>query len=106
MRRLAALLVLVALAGCGAGKPRLEGPNGPLWRSAAGLIANTSCARGRESAGELRASVIQAINDRQVPQELQEPLLSKVNEVASWSSCREGRRRARDLEQWLEENSG
>jgi hypothetical protein len=106
VRRLAALLVLVALAGCGEKRPRLQGPDASVWRAAASRIAGTSCARGRTYAGELRVSAIQAINDRQVPPELQEPLLSKVNAVASWSSCREARHHARDLERWLEENSG
>jgi hypothetical protein len=93
------LLGALTLAACGGSA---AGPKLPRsWEPSASSIAGVSCAVGRREADRLRASVIRAVNDGRVPAELQESLTSKVNAVASWPSCREGRRRARELAAWL-----
>ena len=84
---------VMLLAACGGGHdPKLPAGLAQQWR------ADATCMR----ADELRASVIAAINAHRIPQALQEPLTSKVNALAS-GSC--DAQRARDLADWLEENS-
>jgi hypothetical protein len=90
-----ALLCALALAGCGGGAPT---PTLPAELAREWTAAATGC---RNPAG-LRASVIAAINNHRVPDALQEPLTSKVNALAS-GACNP--RRARELADWLAENS-
>ena len=93
MKRVALLCVL-ALAGCGGvPKPKLPADLARQWRAAA-----IEC----RSPAKLRADVIAAINRHRVPDALQEPLTSKVNALAS-GTC--SPRRARELAEWLAENS-
>jgi hypothetical protein len=97
MRR-GALLALVVLAGCGGDEePRLP----RAWADTAARIETAPCADGRRAADRLRARVIAAINAGRVPADLQEELTSKLNAVAAWQSCADGRRRAGDLASWL-----
>jgi len=88
------LLCVLALAACGgAPKPRLPADLAREWRADAVGCRNPAM---------LRASVIAAINRHRVPDALLEPLTSKVNAIAS-GTC--DPRRARELADWLAENS-
>jgi hypothetical protein len=94
----AVLLAAIALAGCGGDDaPRLP----RAWSNAAARIETAPCAAGRRAADRLRADVIAAINAGRVPADLQEELTSKLNAVAAWQSCADGRRRAGELADWL-----
>ena len=95
MRRAAALLALVALAGCGGGAP-LKQPKLPRvlaqsWKQqadsvAAALAAGDGCT-AKQLATALQASVVAAVNARQVPRRFLEPLTSAVNALASQITC-------------------
>jgi hypothetical protein len=107
MKRAAALLCVLGLAGCGAAeRPKLPAELGREWARSAELIAGARrCDESRSIAEKLRASVITAINARRVPPSLQEPLTSKVNALAARPGCSEGLRQADELAAWLRENS-
>jgi hypothetical protein len=98
VRRAHALLVVLALAGCG-GAARHTAPKPPKlpralaqsWTQqadsvAAALAAGDGCA-AQQRANALRTSVIAAVNARRVPPRFLDPLTSGVNELASRITC-------------------
>lgn len=98
VKRLAALVAVLALAGCGgaAKKPAPAVPKLPralasAWRAqadgvAAALASGDGClAEQRMQA--LQQAVIDAVNARTVPGRFQEPLLGAVNDLAGRISC-------------------
>jgi hypothetical protein len=99
VRSLAALLAVLALAGCGAEARRSEAPRPPRlpralaesWAQqanavAAALAAGDGCT-ARTRADALQREVIDAVNAHRVPQRLLEPLSSGVNDLASRITC-------------------
>jgi hypothetical protein len=105
--------VLLA-AGCG-GEPRLAAEvAGPLAHraeeTAAAVEVGDACG-AREVASALQRRTIAAINDGEVPKELQEELLGAVNELVEGISCTPAdvddgvAAGARELADWLREKS-
>ena len=106
---------MLLAAGCG-GEPRVA-PEvaGPLARradeTAAAIEAGDPCG-AREVASGLQRSTIAAINDGEVPEEIQEELLGAVNELLEGISCSPPRvdrgvaSEARDLGDRLREGGG
>jgi len=93
------LLAVLALAGCGGTARQAAPPQQPKlprvlaqsWKQqadsvASALAAGDGCAAQRLSTA-LRASVIAAVNARQVPRRFLDPLTSGVNELASQITC-------------------
>jgi hypothetical protein len=109
--RTVAVLVIVCVfaTGCGAHKARLKRADTAPLISLTQRIANGQpCARTSDLS-TLRTRAIALVNRHVVPSELQEPLLSAINELASQAAtCANStvKRRARDLAAWLKENSG
>jgi hypothetical protein len=89
---------LLLAAGCGSGpepvavkQPQLPRALAGTWRAqadgvAAALAANDGCLAQRRMV-TLRTGVIQAINKRRVAPQLQESLLSAVNDLTSRITC-------------------
>jgi hypothetical protein len=93
------LLAVLALAGCGGTARQAAPPQQPKlprvlaqsWKQQADSVASAlasgdGCAAQRLSTA-LRASVIAAVNARQVPRRFLDPLTSGVNELASQITC-------------------
>jgi len=100
VRRLALLAALCALtlAGCG-GTPSHQAPPPPhlpralaqTWAQqadgvASALAAGDGCT-AQQLAGALRTEVVQALNQRVVPQAFQEQLLATVNDLPARIVC-------------------
>jgi hypothetical protein len=99
MRRGAALLLVLALAGCGSTverakpkpPPRLPRDLAQSWAQqadqvAAALAAGDGCT-AQQIAVSLHAQFISAVNGRRVPLRLQEPLGSAMNDLRSRTTC-------------------
>jgi hypothetical protein len=100
MKRLAALAVLAALAfsGCGSATkhaapapPRLPRTLAQTWAQqadgvAAALAAGDGCT-AQQLAGTLRAEVVQAVNERQIPHAFQAQLVATSNDLPGRIAC-------------------
>jgi hypothetical protein len=110
MRRASLLLVALFAGGCG-GSAKQAAPPLPralaqAWAQRADAIAvAVPCAAHRQAA-VFRTDVILAINKHKIPQDLLEPLTSKVNALAAHQPCAPVRREAHDLAAWLRDASG
>jgi hypothetical protein len=93
-----ALVALLCLAGCGGGAERRAAPQPKLPRPVAAELAQSSdaVADALEAGDEclaltlaqtLQQQTIAAINARQVPTPLQEPLQATVNDLAGRIQC-------------------
>ena len=89
MRRCAALVVVAALAaGCGGGGDESLDPAfaeelaGESFVLAEAVGRHARCDSIRDGVQALQQRVVDAINDGEVPDDLQEPLQSEVNELA------------------------
>jgi hypothetical protein len=109
MRRASALLFVVFAAGCGGGAkhtaPPLPRALAQAWAQRADAIAVAVPCAAHRQADVLRTEVILAINRRKVPQDLLEPLTSKVNALAGHKPCTPLQREAHDLAAWLRKPS-
>jgi hypothetical protein len=82
---IAACAVLLVAAGCGSGasQPRLEHADAAALIDLTGRIAGEgACAQARDIP-KLKSRAIALVNDRRVPDELQEPLISGVNALVA-----------------------
>jgi hypothetical protein len=82
---IAACAVLLVAAGCGSGasQPRLEHADAAALIDLTGRIAGEgACAQARDIP-KLKSRAIALVNDRRVPGELQEPLISGVNALVA-----------------------
>lgn len=98
MRRLALLVGVAALAGCGGAaehvkpkQPRLPRDLAQSWAQqsdavAAALAAGDGCS-ARTLAAALQSHFIAAVNERRVPARLQEPLGSALNDLQGRITC-------------------
>jgi hypothetical protein len=99
MRRAAACIGVLALAGCGGAakhpaqpsSPRLPRALAQAWAQeadgvAGALAAGDGCTAQR-LAGTLRAEVVQSVNARQIARAFQEPLLATANDIAGRITC-------------------
>ena len=98
MRRLAALLVVLALAGCGGGaertkpkQPRLPHDLAASWAAqsdqVAGALAEGDGCTAQQVAANLQSQFIAAVNAGRVPRRLQEPLGAAVNDLHARITC-------------------
>jgi hypothetical protein len=99
MRRAAALVLVVALAGCGSTverakpkpPPRLPRDLAQSWaqqadQMATALAAGDGCT-AQQIAVALHAQFVSAVNGHRVPRRLQEPLGSAMNDLGSRTTC-------------------
>ena len=98
MRRAAALVVALALAGCGgtahratSKPPRLPRDLARAWaaraRSVADALAAGDGCTALQRADDLRGAVVQAVNARRIPARLEEQLTAAVNELPDRITC-------------------
>jgi hypothetical protein len=111
VKRVALLLVVVAVAGCGGAEKQTAGPHLPhalakRWAQQADAIAVADPCAAHRDATALRTDVILAVNTRKIPQSLLEPLTSKVNALAARKACTPLQNEAQDLAAWLRNPSG
>ena len=111
MRRVALLLVVFVVAGCGDAAKQTAGPHLPhvlaqQWAQRADAIAAADPCAAHRGAAALRTDVILAVNRHKIPQSLLEPLTSKVNGLAAHKACAPVQREAGDLAAWLRNPSG
>ena len=110
MRRASLLLFALLAAGCGGAAkhtaPPLPHALAQAWAQRADAIAVAAPCSAHRQADVLRTDVILAINTRKIPQELLEPLTSKVNALAGHKPCAPVEREAHDLAAWLRNPSG
>ena len=113
------LLVAVLAAGCGGtaarpGQPLLPHAVGSGWASeadaVAGLLDDGDGCSAHRRAVSLQRDVIAAVNARQVPHRLLEPLGSGVNGLVERSSCsspppRDAAALARRFAAWLRQST-
>jgi hypothetical protein len=105
-------VVCLAVVACGDRKPRLKAADSaPLIALTNRISTEGPCGQKRDLPA-LRRRAIALVNRHAVPSELQEPLLSAVNDLAGRAvSCTPPRSspavrsRARSLAAWLEKNS-
>lgn len=110
MKRAALLLVVFVAAGCG-GAAKRTGPTVPhalaqRWAQQSDAIAAADPCSAHRQAVVLRTEVILAVNKRKIPQDLLEPLTSKVNALAGHTACAPVEAEAQDLAGWLRDSSG
>jgi hypothetical protein len=99
LKRVAAVVAVLALAGCGGTAERKTAPKQPRlsrdlahsWAQqadqvAAAIAAGDGCT-AQQLAGLLHAQFISAVNERRVPRRLQEPLGSAINDLQSRIVC-------------------
>jgi hypothetical protein len=98
MRRAVVLTLVLALAGCGGTvkraqpkPPRLPRDLAQAWAQqadqvAAALAAGDGCT-AQQIAVSMHAQFVSAVNGRRVPQRLQEPLGSALNDLQSRTTC-------------------
>jgi hypothetical protein len=111
VKRVALLLVVLVVAGCGGAAKQTAGPHLPRalaqqWTQRADAIAAADPCAAHRGAAALRTDVILAVNKHKIPQSLLEPLTSKVNGLAAHKACAPVQREARDLAAWLRNPSG
>jgi hypothetical protein len=110
MRRAWLLLFALFAAGCGGAAkqtaPPLPRALAQAWAQRADAIAVAAPCAAHRQADTLRTNVILAINKRKIPQDLLEPLTSKVNALAGHKPCTPVQREAHDLAAWLRKPSG
>jgi len=93
---------VLLLAGCGGTKaPKLARADAAPLITLAHQIAHESGRTRERDIHRLQRRVIGLVNSGGVPPKLQEPLTSAANALTLDPS-----RRARDLEDWLKQNSG
>jgi hypothetical protein len=106
----ALLLVLSVVGGCG-GAATPAGPPLPhalaeRWAQQTDALAAADPCAAHRDAVSLRTEVIRAVNRHKIPQQLLEPLTSKVNALAAHKACAPVKREAQDLAGWLRDSSG
>jgi hypothetical protein len=89
------VVAVTVLAGCGAqrpSEPHLPRPLAAAWQREADSVADALAAGdrclARRRAVSLQTSVIEAVNERRLGSQFQEPLLGAVNELVSRIRCR------------------
>jgi hypothetical protein len=105
MRRVVLLLAVLVVAGCGSAAKHAEPPLPHAlalrWAQQADAIAAADPCTAHRRAAALRTEVILAVNKREIPQPLLEPLTSKVNALAAHRACAPVQSEAYDLAAWL-----
>ena len=107
---------MLLAAGCGGGgepglPSDLAAQLGALTESAAAQLESGEFCAAREDAAALQSRSIEAINEGQVPADLQEELLGSVNALVEAISCTppaaddRAAADARELADWLREQS-
>lgn len=100
MRRAAATIAVLVLAGCGGAPKRAAPPPRPphlpralarAWAAQASAVAQALAAgdgcTAEQHASQLRDEVVQAVNRRQVPARFQETLGAAVNDLPGRITC-------------------
>jgi hypothetical protein len=98
VKRIAAVLVVLALAGCGGTaerakpkQPRLPRDLAQSWAqqsdAVAGALESGDGCTAQQLAVSLHAQFIAAVNERRVPPRLQEPLGAALNDLRSRITC-------------------
>jgi hypothetical protein len=109
VNRTALLVSVLVLAGCGAAakpaRPTLPRSLAHHWAARADAIAAARPCAGHRAATALRADAIAAVNRHRIPSELLEPLMSRMNLLATRETCASATREARALAAWLRASS-
>jgi hypothetical protein len=98
VKRIAAAVVVLALAGCGGTaerakpkQPRLPRDLAQTWAQQSDAVANALASgdgcTAQQLAVSLQSQFVAAVNERRVPSRLQEPLGAALNDLQSRITC-------------------